>query len=126
MDKEITNEDLKKLLSKKLELLRKDSGQTLEATADSLDMDLSEYFRLLKGQRLPHLRNLLRLNKKYGVSLDWWFNELEEIPANPEQTRNKNTAAQIASLLQKLEPGLQEAVLAMLKTFVKKLSRGEL
>ena len=88
MDKEITNEELKELISQKLALLRQNSRQTVEATAFDLGMDYSEYYRLLRGERLPHLRTLLRINKKYGISMDWWFNKLE---GKPPGKLNKRT-----------------------------------
>jgi transcriptional regulator with XRE-family HTH domain len=120
MDKEITNADIKKLLSKKLAALRKDSGQTLEATADELDLDLSEYFRILKGQRLPQLRTLLRINKKYGLNMDWWFKELEEAVVDEKHFRQKTIAAQLLGLLRRLDLGSQEVVLALTRILVKK------
>ncbi|GBR76822.1 helix-turn-helix XRE-family transcriptional regulators [Candidatus Termititenax persephonae] len=123
MDKEITNAEIKKLLSKKLATLRKDSGQTLEATADELNLDLSEYFRILKGQRLPQLRTLLRINKKYGLNMDWWFKELEETAVNEKHFRQKAIEAQLLSLLRKLDLGSQEVVLSLARALVKKAAQ---
>jgi transcriptional regulator with XRE-family HTH domain len=123
MDKELTNAELKKLLSKKLETLRKHSGQTIEATADSLDMAVSEYFRFLKGQRLPHLLTLLRLSKKYGVTLDWWFNELDALPAgNKAAFRRKTFELRTLSLLKKFSPATQNAALDVLAALAKNFS----
>ncbi|MDR1452897.1 MAG: helix-turn-helix domain-containing protein [Candidatus Margulisbacteria bacterium] len=122
MDKEFTNAELKRLLSKKLETLRRQSGQTIETTADSLDLAISEYFRFLKGQRLPHLLTLLRLSKKYGVTLDWWFGGLNDLPGTRQGFRQKSFELQGLSLLKKVEPRLHRAVLAALKAFVQNIS----
>jgi transcriptional regulator with XRE-family HTH domain len=113
-----TNEVLKKLISEKLDFLRKNSGETNEAAADSLDIDLSEFYRILKGHRLPHLSTLLRINQKYGVSMDWWFSELDGTAQTP--VRQKAFELQISSLVKKLDAKTQAAVLAMLKILVQK------
>ncbi|MDR1324148.1 MAG: helix-turn-helix domain-containing protein [Candidatus Margulisbacteria bacterium] len=118
MDNKISDSDLKKLFSEKLVMLRKESGQTMEATADGLDLDKSEYFRFLKGQRLPHLLTLLRLSKKYGVTLDWWFNSLNDPPGTRQTFKQRSFELQGLSLLKKVEPPLHRAVLAALKAFV--------
>ncbi|GBR73740.1 helix-turn-helix XRE-family transcriptional regulators [Candidatus Termititenax aidoneus] len=115
----MTNEILKKLISGKLEFLRKNSGETNEAAADSLDIDLSEFYRILKGHRLPHLKTLLRINRKYGVSMDWWFSELDGAARDKTPVRQKAFELQIAGLVKKLDAKTQEAVLAMLKILVK-------
>ncbi|MDR1996770.1 MAG: helix-turn-helix domain-containing protein [Candidatus Margulisbacteria bacterium] len=119
MDKAITNEHLKELLSRKLGLLRASTGQTIEDTAFDLGMDFSEYYRLLKGIRLPHLRTLLRISKKYGVTLDWWF---EELPAALPQDTSKIENIDIFELVSsynKLRPQAKEVVLEMLKSLAK-------
>jgi transcriptional regulator with XRE-family HTH domain len=123
MSKEITNTDIKKLLSKKLAALRQDSGQTLEATADELGLDLSEYFRILKGQRLPQLRTLLRINKKYGLNMDWWFAELEDAVVDEKHFRRKTIAAQLLGLLRRLDLGSQEVVLSLTRALIKKAAQ---
>jgi transcriptional regulator with XRE-family HTH domain len=123
MDNKITNENLKRMLSQKLAMLREKSGQTMEAAAYDLDMNVSDYFRLLKGQRLPHLLNLLRLSKKYGVSLDWWFRELQEIPRSAAQSQRDSFEAQALLVLKKLDSKLQPSALSLLKASVKNLMR---
>jgi transcriptional regulator with XRE-family HTH domain len=100
-------------------MLRKESGQTMEAAAESLDLDKSEYFRFLKGQRLPHLLTLLRLSKKYGVTLDWWFSELDALPANKAAFRQKTFELRALSLLKKFPPPAQNTALAVLAALAK-------
>ncbi|MDR1323556.1 MAG: helix-turn-helix domain-containing protein [Candidatus Margulisbacteria bacterium] len=119
MTSEINSEILKKLISEKMEFLRKNSGETNEVAADSLDIDLSEFYRILKGHRLPHLKTLLRISKKYGVSLDWWFSELDETTLDRTAIRQRAFESQIASRIKKLDVRTQKAVLAMLKILVK-------
>jgi transcriptional regulator with XRE-family HTH domain len=117
MDKEITNEELKKLLSGKLALLRQNSGQTVEATAFDLGMDYSEYYRLLRGDRLPHLRTLLRINKKYGLNMDWWFNAREKLP--PVKLTKRTTEYELLSNYNKLNLHTRKFILGMLKCLAK-------
>ncbi|GBR74416.1 transcriptional regulator XRE family [Candidatus Termititenax aidoneus] len=121
MNKEITSETLKKLLSQKLTLLREKSGETMEETAFDLGLDTSDYFKFLKGKRLPHLLTLLRLGQKYGVSLSWWFSELEGIPSNKMQSKNNSLELRVARIIGNLDDRLQKAALSMLKASVKNL-----
>ncbi|MDR1997372.1 MAG: helix-turn-helix domain-containing protein [Candidatus Margulisbacteria bacterium] len=124
---EITNEQLKKLLSYKLVMLREQSGQTVEATAASLDMDLSEYYRLLRGSNLPHLRTLLRISQKYNVTLDWWFDGLNtvspQVARNVERLRRKSLEEQLLSFLRALDTKLQEAVLDLARSLARKTKK---
>ncbi|MDR2428991.1 MAG: helix-turn-helix domain-containing protein [Candidatus Margulisbacteria bacterium] len=120
MTSEINSEILKKLISEKMEFLRKHSGETNEAAADTLDIDLSEFYRILKGHRLPHLKTLLRISKKYGVNLDWWFSELDETALNKTAIRRKAFESQIVNLIKKLDVQTQKAILAMLKILTEK------
>ncbi|MDR1453200.1 MAG: helix-turn-helix domain-containing protein [Candidatus Margulisbacteria bacterium] len=122
MPSEISSETLKKLISKKMEFLRKNSDETNEAAADSLDIDLSEFYRILKGHRLPHLKTLLRISKKYGVSMDWWFNDLSDTPLDKNKFRQRAFELQIVSLVKKLDAGFQEFILTLVKDLVRRTS----
>ncbi|MDR1453587.1 MAG: helix-turn-helix domain-containing protein [Candidatus Margulisbacteria bacterium] len=102
-------------------MLRKESGQTMEAEADSLDLYKSEYFRFLSGSRLPHLRTLLHISKKYGVTLDWWFNELATLPKDKAALRQKAFELRTLSLLKKFSPPAQNAALDVLTALAKNL-----
>jgi transcriptional regulator with XRE-family HTH domain len=117
MSQEITNAELKELLSKKLALLRQNSGQTVEATAFDLDMDYSEYYRLLRGERLPHLRTLLRINKKYGINMDWWFSKLEGKP--PVKLNKRTTEFELLNNYNKLNVRTRKVIFDMLKSLVR-------
>ena len=127
MSEEFTNEQLKELLSRKLAMLRKQSGQTIEATADSLHRVFSEYYRMLRGKNMPQLRTLLRFSRKYGVTLDWWFDEVEMIPPATERQvlrlQSKNLEGQIVSLLRRLEVRFQEVLLETAKSLVRKTEK---
>ena len=118
---EFSDNNLKKLFSEKLAMLRKESGQTMEAEADSLDLYKSEYFRFLSGSRLPHLRTLLHISKKYGVTLDWWFRELETLPRDRVAFRQKAFELRTLSLLKKFPAKAQNAILDVLAALVKNL-----
>jgi transcriptional regulator with XRE-family HTH domain len=120
----LSNEQLKKLLSRKLSLLRKKSGKTIEATADSLDMDFSEYYRMLRGKNLPQLRTLLRFSKRYGVTLDWWFKELRKIPPeiseNIKRLHRKNIESKVLNALRQLDTRHQEVVLDTVQSLIRR------
>jgi transcriptional regulator with XRE-family HTH domain len=115
MSEDISNDYLKKLFSRKLALLRETSAQTMEAVAESLDMDVSAYYMLLSGKRLPHIKTLLRLNRKYGVTMDWWFKELQETSSNKTNTRIEAIAAETLNNLRKLDSKGQKILLGISK-----------
>jgi transcriptional regulator with XRE-family HTH domain len=123
MTKELTPEDIKKAISEKLEILRKNSGQTNEAAADSLDIDLSEFYRILKGHRMPKLHTFLRISQKYGMKLDWWFSEMQELPRGIKQFQKRALEMRAVNLFQKLDTKFQEFVLNLIKDLVKKTAR---
>jgi transcriptional regulator with XRE-family HTH domain len=87
----------------------------MEVAADSLDMDVSAYYMLLSGKRLPHIKTLLRLNRKYGVTLDWWFKELRETPSGKTDTRAEAIASEILNNLRKLDTRGQKTLLGISK-----------
>jgi transcriptional regulator with XRE-family HTH domain len=119
MTKELNSENIKKAISCKLDILRRNSGQTVEATADNMNIDLSEFYRILRGRRLPQLPTLLRISRKYGVAMDWWFNELADTPQDKVHIRQKSFELQILHTLKKLDTKLQKSILAMLKSLAK-------
>jgi transcriptional regulator with XRE-family HTH domain len=121
MHNKLTNDILKKQLSAKLALLRSKTGETIENVAVDLEMNTSDYFKLLKGQRLPHLLNLCKLSQKYSVPLDWWFNDLKGIPKTTSLAKRDCLEAQVTNALKKLDPKAQRAALAALKTLAKNL-----
>jgi transcriptional regulator with XRE-family HTH domain len=114
MNTEMTNADLKKLLSRKLALLRQNRKESIEATALDLGMDYSEYHRLLRGDRLPHLLTLLRINRKYGINMDWWFNELTGLPKT-KAPRDK-AASELVRSYSQLDVPTKKVLLKMVKT----------
>jgi len=120
MPEEITNDHLKKLFSQKLALLRKVSKQTMEATADSLDMDVSEYYMLLSGKRLPHIKTLFRINEKYGVTMDWWFKEIREKAKTKTDTHAEAIQSELLGNLHKLDKRDKETLLNISRVLVKK------
>ena len=121
MTNELSAEILKKTLGEKLSLLRQESGETIEEAAFGLGLDASDYFKFLKGKRLPHLLTLMRISQKYGVELNWWFNESDKISKSKTQIKNKMLEIQMARIISKLDPRMQKAALAMLKASVKNL-----
>ncbi|MDR1997781.1 MAG: helix-turn-helix transcriptional regulator [Candidatus Margulisbacteria bacterium] len=116
-----TNE-LKKLISRKMTLLLEKSGKTIEATAYDLDMEFSQYYRLLRGQRLPILPTLLRFNKLYGVNMDWWFAGVDYVPP-PRQTRTRANPLelQLIHAFRKLNDKSQKTAVAVLRTLARNL-----
>jgi transcriptional regulator with XRE-family HTH domain len=114
MDQAITDKDIKKLLSKKLEQLRKKTGKTIEDTAMDLSLDYSLYFHLLRGKRLPRLTTLLNINACYGLTLDWWFKELvKPAPSSKVQLDKKIAEFQLLNSFNKLDHKCQRLILKM-------------
>ncbi|MDR1113684.1 MAG: helix-turn-helix domain-containing protein [Candidatus Margulisbacteria bacterium] len=111
--------ELKKLISKKLTLLLKSSGKTIEATAYELGMDFSQYYRLLKGQRMPLLPTLLRINKIYGVTMNWWFEDVDKIPERLTKTNKNPLEFQLLNTFKKLNCKTQKTAVAVLKALAK-------
>jgi transcriptional regulator with XRE-family HTH domain len=116
----LNDENLKQIISKKLEMLRKQSGLTMERTAHDLEMDTSEYFRILKGQRVPLLRSMIRFSRKYNVSLDWWFEDLKLPQKQIEPVKNP-LEYQVFKILKGLDAKGQKIALATLKALTKNL-----
>jgi transcriptional regulator with XRE-family HTH domain len=111
-----TNEELKKIVSRKLELLRQQNAQTIDSAAYELDMDRSEFFRILKGKRLPMLRSMFRISKKYGVSMDWWFEEVDRLPQHSVKEPLKS---HLLRAFKKLDPKSQSNIVIMIKALAK-------
>jgi transcriptional regulator with XRE-family HTH domain len=121
MTVDFTSDDLKRLISRKLELLRQQSGQTIEASAMELNMDRSEFFRILKGQRLPMLTSMVRISKKYGVSLDWWFEDTDKIPKRQNKAMYAPQEYQMLKTFKKLNDRAQKTALDTLKVLARNL-----
>ncbi|MDR1453509.1 MAG: helix-turn-helix domain-containing protein [Candidatus Margulisbacteria bacterium] len=112
---------LKKIISQKLAFLLKYSGKTIEATAYELGMDFSQYYRLLKGQRLPMLPTLLRVNKLYGVDMNWWFVDIGKA-ARPVIRHSGNPLEyQLVNSFKKLSRPAQKTAVSMLKAMARNL-----
>jgi transcriptional regulator with XRE-family HTH domain len=121
MTQEITADILKKTFGEKLTLLRTESGETIEEAAFDLGLDPGDYFKFLKGKRLPHILTLMRISQKYEVSLDWWFGGLKNVPKNKAQIRRCRLENQVSRIIHNLDDRLQKAALSMLKASVKNL-----
>jgi transcriptional regulator with XRE-family HTH domain len=79
-EKDVTDKELKHLISQKLKQLRKKSGKTLEETAQDLDLDYSIFYNLYNGRRLPRLTTLVKLSRRYGLPVEYWFKDLARMP----------------------------------------------
>jgi len=120
MDKEISNTDLKKLFSQKLSWLHKKHKKGIEETALDLNLDYAQYYMLLKGNRLPQLRTLVNINKIYGLSMDWWFCDLDKISARQqEKSEKKIMEFELLSNFNKLDKNAKAVVLQLLKNYHK-------
>ncbi|MDR1996836.1 MAG: helix-turn-helix transcriptional regulator [Candidatus Margulisbacteria bacterium] len=117
MEKTITDADLKALIGRKLQQLRKKSQKTIEETADFLDLDYAQYHRILKGLRLPHLVTLIKINQAYGLDMNWWFKELAKIPAPSAAKISRNTTDhELLNRFHNLDAHTQEFLLQMLRS----------
>jgi transcriptional regulator with XRE-family HTH domain len=120
MVKAITDVYLKNLISKKMQQLHKKTRKTIEETAYFLDLDYAQYYRILKGQALPHLATLVRINQAYGLDMNWWFNELGDLPVlsakNEAKTRQSAADHELLMRFHNLAPETQSFLLKMLKS----------
>jgi transcriptional regulator with XRE-family HTH domain len=120
MEKEISNTELKNLFSQKLNWLHKKHKKGIEEAALDLNLDYAQYYMLLKGKRLPQLRTLVNINKLYGLSMEWWFRELDKIkPKDAEKLEKKITEFELISSFNKLDKNAQAVVLRLLKNYHK-------
>jgi transcriptional regulator with XRE-family HTH domain len=110
------NQELKALISEKLRQLREKSKQTLEEEAYFLDLDYAQYYRLLKGNCLPSLETLVKINQAYGLDMNWWFNETAKFPEKmTAQIKQRKENLEILSKYNKLDERAREFVRKMLK-----------
>ncbi|GBR76099.1 helix-turn-helix XRE-family transcriptional regulators [Candidatus Termititenax persephonae] len=75
MEKELEQE-LKKLISSKLQQIRKAKNYTIEKFADTLSLDYAVVHNIISGVRLPRLTTLWHISKTLDISLDSWFKDL--------------------------------------------------
>ena len=108
---------LKEITSRKLALLLKNSGKTLEATAYDLNIPLSQYYRLLKGQCLPLLPTFLNISRVYGVSLDWWFQNSK--PPKTVKTHKNLLEYKLLKAFKKLDAKSQKSAVGILNALAK-------
>jgi transcriptional regulator with XRE-family HTH domain len=119
MSSSALNQELKILISKKLQQLREKSKQTLEEEAYFLDLDYAQYYRILKGTSLPGLETLIKINQAYGLDMNWWFNETTKIPEKMKaQIKQRKENLEVLSGYNKLDDRAREFVRKMLKNLV--------
>jgi transcriptional regulator with XRE-family HTH domain len=123
MDRFVSGDDLKLIVSKKLQQLREKSQKTLEETARELNLDVTQYIRLLRGVRLPRLDTMININKVYGLSLDWWFSEVYGKPAKDEAIVDKSLEVELVENFKGLNTVCKEVVLSMITNLNKNQQR---
>ena len=123
MAKAISDDELKLLISKKLRQLRAQSQKTIEETANDLDLDITQYMRLLKGVRLPHLATLVNINKLYGLNMDWWFTEMLDNKKDKNKITNRHLEFELLSSFRKLSLSQKELLLGMINNLPKNQKR---
>jgi transcriptional regulator with XRE-family HTH domain len=118
MDSKTVEQNLKSLISKKLGQLRSKNHKTLEESANFLDLDYAQYYRLLKGRQLPHLATLIRINQAYGLDMNWWFKDFAK--SKPKVTVRAVPQANEQELLERfsrLDHKSRKILLKMLRRF---------
>ena len=115
--------DIKKIISEKLQQLREKSQKTLEKTAQELNLDVTQYQRLLKGDRLPRLDTMININKAYNLSLDWWFGEFYGKSVDKSTIINNALITELVENFNNLDSNYQEAVLGMIANLGKNQKR---
>ena len=124
MDNNELEQNLKTLISKKLRQLRENSSETLEKTADFLDLNYSQYYRLLQGTQLPHLATLMKINQAYGLDMNWWFEDFAEICTarvlTKETITQKAAEKELLHNFNKLDARSRRVLQKILKNMLKK------
>ena len=120
MYENLTDAELKKIISAKLQQLRQKSQKTLEAAASFLDMDYAQYYRMIKGSNLPHLTTLIKLSNAYGVDITWWFNDTK-LSAKEKTVINKNVQeTELLGRFRKLTPKSKDLALKIIEDIEQK------
>ncbi|MDR1453361.1 MAG: hypothetical protein LBJ25_05250 [Candidatus Margulisbacteria bacterium] len=118
MDSKAVEQNLKSLISKKLGQLRSKNHKTLEESADFLDLDYAQYCRLLKGQQLPHLATLMRINQAYGLDMNWWFKDFAKTkPKIPARAVPRVNEQELLERFSQLDHKSRKILLKMLRRF---------
>ena len=122
MDGKTLEQNLKSLISKKLRQLRADSNETLEKTADFLDLNYSQYYRLLQGTQLPHLATLMKINQAYGLDMNWWFKDFAKFNSAGIKVNvaKKGAENELLNNFNKLDLSSQKVLQKILKNMLKK------
>jgi transcriptional regulator with XRE-family HTH domain len=116
MDSKAVEQNLKTLISKKLGQLRSKNHKTLEESADFLDLDYAQYYRLLKGRQLPHLATLMRVNQAYGLDMNWWFKDFAKTkPPAAGRTVPPANAQELLERFSRLDHKSRKILLKMLR-----------
>jgi transcriptional regulator with XRE-family HTH domain len=123
MAKTISDSNLKLLVSQKLRQLRTQSQKTIEETANDLDLDITQYMRLLKGTRLPRLSTLLNINTLYGLNMDWWFAEIANNRKDKINVKEKSLEFELLNSFRKLDLNHKETVVGMIHNLFKNKQR---
>jgi transcriptional regulator with XRE-family HTH domain len=115
MDSKAVEQNLKTLISKKLGQLRSKNHKTLEESADFLDLDYAQYYRLLKGQQLPHLATLIRINQAYGLDMNWWFKDFAKTKLQTAHAVPPASAQELLERFSQLDHKSRKILLKMLR-----------
>ncbi|MDR1998219.1 MAG: helix-turn-helix domain-containing protein [Candidatus Margulisbacteria bacterium] len=125
---QLIEQKLKDLISRKLRFLRQKYKTTLEKTADFLDLDYAQYYKLLHGAQLPHLVTLMKINQAYGLNMDWWFRDYEEAypvrPISKADIDQKADELEIVNNFNKLDVRSRKTLQKILKSMLKKRQGG--
>ncbi|MDR1323739.1 MAG: helix-turn-helix domain-containing protein [Candidatus Margulisbacteria bacterium] len=113
-----TDKHLKTLIGKRLTQLKKESGKTIEQTAEDLDLDYSQYFNLLHGKRLAKLTTIVNIANAYGLELDWFVREKSGL-----KSKDNVDALRLLSGFRRLSAEVRDFVLRALDAAAKKKSR---
>jgi len=76
---------LLKSIGPKLKRLRTSLGQTQVQTALRIGIELNNYCKIERMERLPDITTLIRIADAYGVSTDWILSRTRKKPMEEEE-----------------------------------------
>lgn len=112
------------MIRNNIKKLREEMGSTQKQLADYLNVTRSTYSYYESGKNFPSIQSLIKLSKIFGVSCDYILTGKTN-SANPQYIGdiiNESTKKErkILCYFRTLPAGMQDKVLDILKTFIKK------
>ncbi|MDR1113829.1 MAG: hypothetical protein LBL50_01910 [Candidatus Margulisbacteria bacterium] len=120
MDKAAIEKELKLLISGKLQLIKKQSGASLEKMAEEVGLEYASFYNIYKGLNLPRLVTLFQISRRYHLPVEFWFKKAEALAGREEAgLRRKPAESELVQLFNELDPGAKKVLKKMLKGYLR-------